>query len=122
VKTCFTCDFTVSSEIDRSGAISVSNDPAHQQEDFGFAVGEHPQRCTTLRGRPGELADQPPREGGCRQGVAARDGSDGLDEILGTSALEEKSARAGLDRPKDIVVELVGRQHDREDRLPSTRR
>jgi len=44
--------------------------------------------------------------------VAARDGADGVDELLGLGVLEEEPARAGLEPGEDVVVAVEGREDD----------
>ena len=99
-----------------AAAISAFDMPARQQpQDLGLARGQ-----LVERGRPGaagrpmrrELLDQPARDGRGEQRLAAGDGADPVDELGGRRVLEQEAARAGLERVEDVLVEVVGGEHE----------
>src|SRR5205823_3171466 len=53
-----------------------------------------------------ELLDQPPRDGRSEQRLAGGDYAHGLRELLWADVLEQKTARAGLHRLVDVLVEI----------------
>jgi len=63
----------------------------------------------------GELLDQPARDRGGEQGVAARHDADPVGQLLGRHVLEQEAARARAQRVVDVLVEVEGREHENGD-------
>jgi len=59
-----------------------------------------------------ERLDQPPGDGRGEQGFSVADGADARDELFGWDVLEQESARAGMQRVEDVLVEVEGGQHE----------
>ena len=87
-----------SSRISRSRSVSSGN---AAREPFG--VGR------------GEVGHQPPRHGRTEDRVAGRDGPHRSDELGALGALEQISARPGLDCREDRIVVVGHREHEHGD-------
>ena len=65
-----------------------------------------------------ELLDQPPGDGRREQRLAGGDGADAVGELVGRRVLEQEAARARLQRVVDVLVEVVGGEHEHARRVP----
>ena len=111
---------TVASPTTRRAAISAFDRPrATSREHLELARGQlvergsRPDALLPRRvGGPVNCVDEPAGDLGRQQRVAAGDGADRVDEVLGVGILEQEAAGAGAESVEDVLVEVEGGEDD----------
>src|SRR5918996_1113478 len=97
------------------GDLAVRESARHECEHLALAWREsleHGCRRFERIGAGGEVLDQPARDRGREQGVAAVDDADRLQKLLARGVFEEESGGAGTQGAEDVLVEVEGREHE----------
>ena len=101
------------------GDLGVGQSLAEQLQHLALALGEPVEQRGVLRRRArggawrgGHLGDDAAGDLGREQGVAAPDGADRLDELVGLAVLEQEAAGPGVEAVEEVVVAVEGGEDD----------
>ena len=115
--------FAVASLITRSAASSAFERPRaiRRSTSSSRGVSSSSSRGGGVGALPDESLDQPPRDRGRDQRVAARDDLDRADELVAAGVLQQEPARPGAQRLEHVLVEVEGREDQHGDRIGDAR-
>jgi hypothetical protein len=91
-----------------------------QGHDFALTVGENREAVLSVLGGGalgGELSDQAPGDSRCEQCFPGGDDPNGVQELGGSSVLEQEAACAGLQCLEDVAVGVIRSQDQDPDLL-----
>lgn len=92
------------------GDLGIGETAGDEPQDLAFPWCEVGQFSTGTR-PPGKCCDEASGHGRCEERTAVRDDADGRDELLLLGVLEQKRARAGVQRLLDVFVKVECGQH-----------